>query len=521
MPFDLDTLNAVLPELLLVGTILLLLIARLLPGLRRIHAGWLAVVALVGVLTVCRGQWLGELPGRTLFSGMLIFDRMTVFFRLFLVGFALLSILLVLASKLVPVVDSADYCTLILGATVGMILLTSACHLLLVVLALEMASLPCYALAGWVRDDRKAGEAALKYAIYGAGAAGILLYGTSLLAGYYGTGSLPDLAAAIASTVHVEGSLPAMPLLGLLFILSGLAFKLAVVPFHFWCPDVFEGAAAEVVAFLSVASKAAAIAMLARLAFFLTGLDPLAIGVAPAAWQAMVRWVIPVLVIAAGLTCTFGNLAAYRQFNAQRMLAYSTIGQAGFLLMGVAALTRESLSAVLVYLVAFLFANLGAFAVLAFVRKELGGVEFRDLRGMIRRAPVMTVTFAFFILSLLGIPPLIGFFAKFNLFWAIYQSAGLHAADGMQGWLYGLLIVAVANTALAAVYYLGILRVMILEQRVEDLEGEAPKAIAEPRRVMLYAGLLTVVVAGLIVFAEPLVAASRAATDRYSLKARQ
>src|SRR5262245_11256404 len=205
-----------------------------------------------------------------------------------------------------------------------MSLMASASHLLVVYLGVEMASLPSYALAGFLKGRRQSSEAALKYVVYGGGAAGVMLYGISLLAGKFGTGYLPDLAVAFAANAGV-GVDPVI-LLGTLFLLIGLAFKLAAVPFHFWCPDVFEGAAAEVAGFLSVASKAAAIALTARVALLLggLGLDP-SVARLSLDWMAVKRWLVPALGALAVLTATFGNLAAYLQTNLKRLLAYSTI----------------------------------------------------------------------------------------------------------------------------------------------------------------------------------------------------
>jgi NADH-quinone oxidoreductase subunit N len=513
MPFNLDSL---VPELLLVGAIALVLLLRWLPGGKYLHAGWVALAALVFLLVVAWIQRNESLDPAT-YRGLLFRDQFTGFFRCFLLTCATLTILLTLASGLMKREDSGILCALILAATLGLILMTSACHLLVLVVGIELASLPCYVLVAWHRDDAKAGEAALKYALYGGGAVGVMLYGVSLLVWHYHTGSLIDLTAGIAQTLHTNGSLPLDVLAGLLFLFVGVAYKLAAVPFHFWCPDVFEGATAEVAGFLSVASLAGAVAVLARLSFLLAGLDPIVTKVPAEAWQSVVAWLLPALAFFGALTCTFGNLTAFWQMNAQRLLAYSSIAHAGFLMMGVAALTREALAAVLVYLVGYLVANLGAFAVLAFVsRQPTLSSDLRDLRGLIRRSPVMTVALAIFVLSLLGIPPLIGCFAKVDLFLALARAIEAHPAQA--GWLIALLIVAGVNTLLAAVYYLGMLRVLILEQRVEDLEGQEPQAVKEPVGAVAYACVLAVLVAGLIVAVEPVTEASAAGAERYAAR---
>lgn len=515
MPFDLDSL---LPELLLAGTVLLLGLWRLVPALARVHAAWLALVGVGGALAVCWMQWglASDLTPPT-FGGLLLHDALSDVFRFGLIALAALTLLLVLASGLVPRTDAAAFCALIVGATLGLVLLTSARHLLLLIVALELASWPCYLLVAWRRDDPRAGEAALKFALYGSAAVGVLIYGASLLAGHYGTGSLPSLAAAVAVTVQTTSTLPPLVLVGLVFVGVGLAYKLGVVPFHVWVPDALEGATAEVAGFLSVASLAATVGVVARLCFLFAGLDPLVVSVPTDAWQPLVAWLLPALAILAGVTCTYASLAAFWQVNAQRLLAYGTVAHVGFLLMGIAALTPAALAAVLVYLVAYGIATLGAFAVLAFVVRQEGmSADLRDLRGLVRRAPVLTVAFALFVLSLLGLPPLLGFFGKFNLFLALYQAAQAHPAQA--NWLLGLLVVAAVNTVLGAVYYLGLLRVLILEQRVEDLEGNPPQALTERPAMLAYAGVLAVLVVALLATFEPVVDASRAGAERYAAK---
>src|SRR5204863_912407 len=246
------------------------------------------------------------------------------------------------------------------------------------------------------------------------------LYGISLLAGTFGTGYLPDLAPAFAASMSAAPD-PVL-LLGGLFVLIGIAFKLAAVPFHFWCPDVFEGASAEVAGFLSVASKGAALALLARVIMVLGGFDPLVGAVENAHWNTIIGYLVPALAFFAALTATFGNLAAYLQTNLKRLLAYSTIAHAGYMMMGLAVLTREGVAAVLFYLIAYLLMNLGAFAVVAFLRNETGSEDLSSYRGLVRRSPWMVVTLSVFLLSLLGIPPLVGFAAKFQIFLALFHA---------------------------------------------------------------------------------------------------
>ncbi|HXD86385.1 MAG TPA: NADH-quinone oxidoreductase subunit N, partial [Urbifossiella sp.] len=361
--------------------------------------------------------------------------------------------------------DSGDFYVLLLGGTLGMMLMASANHLMMAFIAIEMASLPSYAMAGFLKGKRKGSEAALKYVVFGAGASGVMLYGISLLAGTFGTGQLPNLASAIAARLEVTNGLDPLVLTGLAMLFVGFGFKLSAVPFHFWCPDVFEGAAAEVGGFLSVASKTAAVALTLRV------LQTLQVGAVNMIASPDTPFLLPSTIgIAVGvvgaITVTFGNLAAFSQSNVKRMLAYSTIAHAGYMLLGVAAMTIASTSAVLYYLVAYLLMNLGAFAVVALVRNKTGSEEIAAFRGLVGKSPVLAVTMSLFLFSLLGFPPLAGFAGKFQVFEAVYE-AGRGATDAGHSALgtafYVLLAVGALNTAISAYYYLRIVRAMLLE----------------------------------------------------------
>ncbi|MCA9237963.1 MAG: hypothetical protein KDA44_20965, partial [Planctomycetales bacterium] len=393
-----DTVHASLPhfwpELVLCGTIVVLLFTRLFPGLNRIPP---FVLALVGALVALwasiprdgLAQW-NAIERQELFTGMLVYDGVTAYVRMFLMAFAVLFVVLARLTGLADRKDGQDFYCLAFGSIIGMCLMASANHLLMLFMGVEMASVPSYVLAGAVKGRRRSSEAALKYAIYGAGTAGVMLYGTSLLAGILGSAHLPtmaqqlaefDIAGKLASDEYMQVLVLA---LGGLMLGVGLAFKLSAVPFHFWCPDVFEGASAEVDGFLSVASKAAALALLVRVGMgfghvpgetpeslasanrpattvqltataveskpqFLLAAEETAgdsaageTAAGPTAADAgplsPVRNFFVILVgVISVVTCTFGNLAAYGQKNIKRMLAYSTIAHAGYMMMAAAA----------------------------------------------------------------------------------------------------------------------------------------------------------------------------------------
>lgn len=510
-----DTLEVSLPlfrpELALCVTVVLLLLVRIFPGGGRVPSFALAlggaVVALWFALPSDGLSTWAELPRQELFTGMLVHDTLTAYLRVFLMAFAVLFVILSRLTGIADKEDGQDYYVLVLGATVGMCVMASANHLLTIFLGIEMASVPSYVLAGIVKGRRRSSEAALKYAIYGAGTAGVMLYGVSLLAGVLGSAHLPTLARELAAldipsmmASGEEGSKLMVLALGGLMLGVGLAFKLSAVPFHFWCPDVFEGASAEVDAFLSVASKAAALALLLRVGLSLTHLQ----GPAPeelaalkpavttvAATSDSIGKALPVqtlqlkengavaseplspvrnffvmiLAIVAIVTCTFGNLAAYGQTNIKRMLAYSTIAHAGYMMMAVAAaitlvgsnLTEAHLavSALLFYVTIYLFMNLGAFAVIAFLRNSMQSEEIEDYAGLIRSSPVVAVMMTIILVSLVGIPPLAGFWPKLRVLQSLYEAGGTL--------LIVALVVAGVNTAISLVYYLRVVKTMCID----------------------------------------------------------
>ncbi|HEY1860785.1 MAG TPA: NADH-quinone oxidoreductase subunit N, partial [Gemmataceae bacterium] len=405
-------------------------------------------------------------------------------------------------------------------ATLGMSIMASANHLLMVFLGVEMASLPSYALAGFLKGRRQSSEAALKYVVYGGGASGIMLYGISLLAGKFGTAYMPQVALHFVGAFSHGGiadSGNSILILGALFIFIGIAFKLAAVPFHFWCPDVFEGASAEVAGFLSVASKGAALALLARFVLLLGGLDATP-RFAHLHWLAVARFLVPALAFAAALTATFGNLAAYTQTNLKRLLAYSTIAHAGYMMMGLATLTQEGLGAVLLYLIVYLFMNLGAFAVVAFLRNQTGSEDLSAFRGLIRRSPFLVVVLAIFLLSLLGMPPLAGFVAKLQIFSAIWKGAdyyvGLH--ENFVGvTLYVLLAIGAINTVLSAVYYIKVLKVMCVDVSLEEVEGRPLAPLETPGAAVGFTSILALTLFLLLLFWNSLMVVSRDGVERF------
>lgn len=477
------------PELVLVATIVLLLLARLVRPFARAHLGPVAlagsVTALATLLAPAAGAVEAPPPGAA-FSGLLQLDAFSVYLRALLLGFAVLAVALTRLTGIPDAEDSADFYTLLLGGTLGMCVMVSANHLLMVFLGLEMASLPSYALSGFLKGRRQGSEAALKYVVYGAASSGVMLYGISLLTAVFGTGHLPAVAAGYATVLAAGGFTPLLAA-GTLFVLVGFGFKLGAVPFHFWLPDVFEGAAAEIGAFLSVASKAAAVGLTAR---FLLALQSAVGGSDP---TLLPRTVGLGLLVAAAVSATFGNLAALPQANLKRLLAYSTVAHAGYMLMGLATLTRGGTAAVLFYLAAYLLMNLGAFAVVAVVRNRTGGETVDAVRGLWQRSPGVAVVLGVFLASLLGAPPLAGFAGKFQVFAEVFSAGRLYQSLGQPGLgtaFAVLLGVGVVNTVVSAGYYLRVLRAAGLDDAADRDEKDQPTPLGEAEAVRLYLGLL-------------------------------
>ncbi len=462
------SLPAFAPELTLSATILALLLVKMLDPGGKINAFYVVIVGSLVALYFA-GPWYYLTPGAAnfspIFTGMLMYDSFAVYMRGLLLLFLLLFASFTQISGVPGRDEDTEFYSLILGATLGMCLMVSANHMLIVFLSVEMVSVPSYVLAGLLKDRRQSSEAALKFAVFGAGTAGVMLYGISLLVGSLGSAHIPTMSVRLAEMIqtHAVDERSLVLILGGLMVAVGIAFKLSAVPFHFWAPDVFEGATAEVAAFLSVASKAAALGLLVRLTL---GLGTAAGAAAMDALEPARDYMVGLVALLAAITCTFGNLAAYGQTNMKRLLAYSTIAHAGYMMMAVAAAVelagrnpagaQAAVAALAFYAGIYLFMNLGAFAVVAFLRNAIGSEEIADYSGLIRTSPGLVVTMGIILFSLVGLPPLAGFAAKFTVFAAMFD-AGLLA----------LLCIGAVNTVLSLFYYLRVIRVMALPPEPE------------------------------------------------------
>ncbi len=463
----------ILPEIVLTGAVFTVLLLDLLLRQHAQRGAILLAAACLGLAAA--GLAIAGVPAgqQPLFYGMLVADGFALFVKGLVIVAALVGVIIAALSPEVRRQQYGEYLILILCLTLGLCLLASARNLLMLYLALELVSLPSYVLAGFRHGDRKSSEAALKYVIFGAAASGLMLYGFSLLYGLAGTLDLPGIGAAVVAR-GFEGGVDAQLLVVIAVLLSvaGFAFKVAAVPFHMWCPDVYEGAPTPFVAFLSVAPKAAGFAALLR--FFLVGFGQ------PEGFPAAGEFPWPlVLGVLAMATMTVGNFAAIGQDNLKRLLAYSSIAHAGYLLMAAAVGSPLAVRGILLYLPIYLLMNMGAFLVVMAVRERTGSESIEAYRGLSSRAPYLAVVMAIFLFSLTGIPPFAGFIGKFFLFAAALQTKS--------PFFYVVAVVGVLNSVVSLYYYARIVRACFLEKPVE---GEASLFVGAPARAVL--GVLAV-----------------------------
>ena len=360
-----------------------------------------------------------------------------------------------------------EYLILVLCLTLGMSLLVASQNLLMIYLALELVSIPSYILAGFRHGDRRSSEAALKYVIFGAASSGMMLYGFSLLYGMAGTLDLGGLLRAVEAQAIGGGIGEQFALaVAILMALAGFAYKVAAVPFQTWCPDVYEGAPTPFTALLSVGPKAAGFAALLR--FFVAGFAPEGLpGPGAFPWP----YLVGLISIA---TMTVGNLAAIPQDNVKRLLAYSSIAHAGYMLMGVAVGSPLAIKAVLLYLPIYLLMNIGAFLAVMAVRAQTGSESIAAYRGLGSRHPLLAVTLAIFLFSLVGIPPFAGFIGKFFLFAAVLQAK--------TPFFYTLAVIGVINSVISLYYYARIIKTVLLE-KAEPSDGVV--LVARPTATLL------------------------------------
>lgn len=429
-----------LPELVLTaGSLLVLVVDVLLPRQRRGKAlFWVTM----GVLAATLLSLLPFASARVeVANGLIAVDPFALFFKLTFLLAAGLTVLMSVSYLEVEGGSEGEYYFLILCSTLGMLIMAGGIDLITSFIGLETMAVSFYILAGFIKPNHRSNEAAVKYFLLGAFSLGLLLYGMSLLYGLSGTTNLRVMA-----TAFVGQERDPLLVLAVILVVAGMGFKIAAVPFHMWAPDVYEGAPTPVTAFLSVGSKAASFAMLLRI--FLEGVPSMSPD-----WKLLFE-------VLAVLTMTVGNVAALTQSNIKRMLAYSSIAHAGYLLMGVVAGTDRGVAAMMIYLFIYSFMQMGAFAVVVMLRRrDVVGDDLKDFSGLHGRSPFAAFAMLVFMLSLGGIPPTAGFMGKFWLFGAAIESG-----------YYGLALIGVLNSAVSLYYYLRLVVFMYLKKETSGSE---------------------------------------------------
>ncbi len=441
MRLTLDNLLALSPELWVLGSALIVFgLAVIRRGQAPLPGNLVAVAGLAGAAGALITQVRSNI---NILDGAYLVDGYAVFFKALFVGAAALTLLIGFtdAERFRP--HAGEFPGFILLATLGAMLMASAADMIALFVALELMSLNLYIMATLVQRDPQSAEAGLKYLIIGVASSAVLVYGLALLYGLTGETALQAVGRALAGRGASEPAL----LLALVLVVGGFAFKLAVVPFHWWVPDVYEGAPLPVVAFISVGAMAAGFALFLRVVLLTFGTTRLA-------WAAL-------LAVLAAVTMTLGNTAALRQSGVKRLLGYSTIAQAGYLLTGAVGLRQGGLPAMLFFLLAFVFTNLAAFAAIIAYTRIIGSDQIEHLAGMWRRAPALALVMVLAFASLIGIPPLAGFFGKVFVF--------VSAVEGGFAWL---ALLGVLNSAVSAVYFLRVIRVACFEPPTFELTAE-------------------------------------------------
>jgi len=406
--------------------------------------GICSAIAALG-LVIAIGTVLMLPRNATLFGGMLVITPLTSLFKIICIALAFFTVLLTTSEK--EPRHPGEYLALVLFATVGLMLLVGSEELLMIFIGLELLGLSLYVMTAFDKTDVRSAEAGLKYLLFGSTSSAFTFFGISLIYGMTGTTGLAGISQKL-------GAASVQPLLavGIVMTLIGFAFKIAAAPFHLWAPDAYQGGPVPSAAFIASASKVASFVVLGKIV--LVGFAPLH---GNAAWHAMVAGWSPMLAALAALSILVGNLVALAQSNVRRLLAYSAVAHSGYTLIGIVAGDRDGFSAALFYATIYAITLVGAFGVVAMVRRETGGDNFSNFRGLVSRSPLIAGCMCVFMLSLAGIPPLAGFFGKFYLF-----SAALRA--GANNGLLWLVAVALLGSFISLYYYLMVLKAIFVDE---------------------------------------------------------
>jgi len=473
----LNNLTLILPEFILfIGAMGLLMIGAFskTDATKTVDLGAIAILALA---TVAAGSFAGDARALA-FNGAFVMDSFAALMKV--LTFVATGIAIVMSQSFLQREKLArfEYSVLLLLAAAGMGMMISANDLIALYMGIELQSLALYVVAAINRDSLRSTEAGLKYFVLGALSSGLLLYGASLIYGFAGSTNFTEIAAAFQPQ---DGILPMAQVLGLVFLLAGLAFKISAVPFHMWTPDVYEGAPTSVTAFFASAPKIAGMAIFLRI--MMTGFDD-----ALVAWQ-------QIIILLAVASMVLGAFAAIGQQNIKRLMAYSSIGHMGFALVGFAAATPTGVSSVILYMALYVVMTLGTFACILSMRRDSGPVErIDDLAGLSQTRPFMAFCIAVMMFSLAGIPPMAGFFGKLFVFRAAIDAN-----------LYALSIIGVLASVVGAYYYLRIVKIMYLDPPTDEVNE------AMPRELSFLAGAMTAITLLFFIYPAPLVSLAETA----------
>ncbi|HDD53581.1 MAG TPA: NADH-quinone oxidoreductase subunit N [Thermosulfidibacter takaii] len=440
-------LSLIVPEILmLILACGLLLVDLFIPRDRKRVVGYMALLGVIVVGVVTATFWSKMAQPATTFSGTFVLDRFALFFKEVFLFTTAITILLSLKYLEIERVSLGEYYALMLFCTLGMMIMVSGADLIVIYLGIETMALSVYVLAGFMKFDHKCTEAALKYFLLGVFISGFFLYGIALIYAATGSTQLSQIASVIRGRELAKDPLL---IVAMFMLAAGFGLEIAMAPFHFWAPDVYEGAPTPVTAFISVAPKAAAFAALVRV--FYHGIQLL-----EPHWQILL-WII------CAVTMTIGNVTALMQQNVKRMLAYSSVAHAGYILLGVLAANQVGVQGMAFYFFAYAFMNMGAFGLVIYLRREnIVGDDIDDFRGLAQTHPLLAVIMVVFLLSLAGIPPTAGFVGKFLLF-----------AAAIKAGFYWLVAIAALNSVVALFYYFRIAKAMYM-QNPEPLPRPSP-----------------------------------------------
>ena len=443
---NLNSLVFFWPELLLSVTILTAILADLFYSKK--DSFKVVYWSLGGMFLTYVAIRLQDIEPTSLFMGTVAHDPFSQFFKILILISTAIVMLMSLVSGELKKYRMGEYFSIMTIMTFGLFLMTSSIDILMVYLAIEIVSIMSFFLAGYLKRNSLSNEASLKYVIYGAFSSGIMLYGLSILFGLTGSTNFFEMQKAI-SLLGADSNLALV--LSTVFILVGFGYKISAVPFHFWTPDVYEGSPSTITAYLSIAPKAAGFALMLR--FFNQVFGDMSINISTS-WSAIndLPWPELIAVLSAA-TMTVGNLVAIQQNNVKRMLAYSSIAHAGYMMMAIPMMSNSSIEGVMMYLIMYLFMNLGAFFVVIYVKDQIGGEDYNSFDGLGWKMPYVAIPMTLFMVALTGLPPTAGFVGKFYIFAAVIESGSR---------FYWLAFAGVINSVISLYYYIRVVRHMYL-----------------------------------------------------------